>query len=150
MTPFPEQLRPDLREQFLLRDDVAFLNHGSFGACPQPVFAAYQAWQLELEREPVDFIGRRFAGLMQTARERLAAYLGADADEIVCVPAGVRQLKQRSVKRSLNLRSVCSARRTCSASGIPQTTIGMRVLTISTLSHWAALVITLARSMSNR
>lgn len=101
MTPFPEQLRPDFREQFLLRDDVAFLNHGSFGACPRPVFAAYQAWQLELEREPVDFIGRRFAGLMQTARERLAAYLGADADEIVCVPNATTGLNM--VARSLPL-----------------------------------------------
>ena len=69
MSQFPNKLCPTLREQFLLRDDVAFLNHGSFGACPKPVFEAYQAWQLELEREPVDFIGRRFAGLMQTVRE---------------------------------------------------------------------------------
>jgi len=23
---------------FLLHDDVIFLNHGSFGACPRPVF----------------------------------------------------------------------------------------------------------------
>lgn len=33
---------PQLAEQFLLRRDMTFLNHGSFGACPQPVFAVYQ------------------------------------------------------------------------------------------------------------
>jgi isopenicillin-N epimerase len=33
-----------LRELFLLRPDIVFLNHGSFGACARPVFAAYQKW----------------------------------------------------------------------------------------------------------
>jgi hypothetical protein len=53
-----ETQRRALREQFLLRPDVVFLNHGSFGACPRPVLETYQAWQLELEREPVEFLGR--------------------------------------------------------------------------------------------
>jgi isopenicillin-N epimerase len=72
-----------LREQFLIRPDVTFLNHGSFGACPQPVFERYQAWQLELERQPVEFIGRRRVGLLAEARGALASYLRADADEVV-------------------------------------------------------------------
>jgi len=75
-----------LREEFLLDPEVVFLNHGAFGACPKPVFAEYQRWQLELERQPVEFLGRRFAALMQTARERLAAYLHTAADNIVYVP----------------------------------------------------------------
>src|SRR6516164_7492782 len=74
------------REMFLLRPDVVFLNHGSFGACPRPVFDAYQRWQLELEEQPVEFLHYRFPDLMRTARERLAAYLGCDADEVVYTP----------------------------------------------------------------
>ncbi len=70
----------------LLRDDVAFLNHGSFGACPRPVFDAYQRWQRELEAEPVELLGRRLDGLLAQARARLGAYLGADADDVVFVP----------------------------------------------------------------
>ena len=70
-----------LRDQFLLRPGVVFLNHGSFGACPRPVFETYQHWQLELERQPVEFLGRRFETLMREAREGLGAFLGADADE---------------------------------------------------------------------
>jgi len=35
---------------------VTLLNHGSFGATPRPVFERYQAWQRELESEPVDFV----------------------------------------------------------------------------------------------
>ena len=41
---------PELASQFLLNDEIVFLNHGSFGACPRPVFETYQYWQRELER----------------------------------------------------------------------------------------------------
>jgi isopenicillin-N epimerase len=44
-----------MRELFLLDPAVVFLNHGSFGACPAEVFAEYQRWQVELERNPVEF-----------------------------------------------------------------------------------------------
>ncbi|MEY3251835.1 MAG: hypothetical protein RL227_808, partial [Pseudomonadota bacterium] len=75
-----------LRGLFLLDPDLVFLNHGSFGACPKPVFEALQRHQLALERNPVAFLGRRSAGLLRAAREQLAAYLGAGADELVFVP----------------------------------------------------------------
>lgn len=91
-----------LREQFLLRPDVTFLNHGSYGACPRPVFERYQAWQLELEQQPVEFIGRRATGLMQEARSALASYLGADADEVVYFPNVTAALNV--VARSLPLK----------------------------------------------
>jgi isopenicillin-N epimerase len=91
-----------LREMFLLRPGVVFLNHGSFGACPRPVFKAYQAWQLELERQPVEFLGRRFKDLMREARQALAAFVGADADDLVYVPNATTGLN--IVIRSLPLR----------------------------------------------
>ena len=77
-----------LRDLFLLRDDVTFLNHGSFGACPRPVFARYQSLQRELEAEPVDFLDSRrtLTDRLADARGRLAAYLGAERDELVFVP----------------------------------------------------------------
>lgn len=75
-----------LRDLFLLDPKVTFLNHGSFGACPRPVFETYQAWQLELERQPVAFLGRRHDALMDTAREALARFLTADPANLVYVP----------------------------------------------------------------
>ena len=71
---------------FLLRPDVTFLNHGSFGACPAPVFETYQRWQRELEAEPVEFLGRRIRSLLEEARAPLAAYLGVERDDLVFVP----------------------------------------------------------------
>jgi len=73
------------RDLFLLDPDVIFLNHGSFGACPRPVLEIFQEWQRELERQPVEFLGRRFKGLLRDAREALAAYVGADPDNLVYV-----------------------------------------------------------------
>jgi hypothetical protein len=39
----------EFREQFLLRPDVVFLNHGSYGACPRPVFERYQTLPAPLD-----------------------------------------------------------------------------------------------------
>ncbi|HLZ25429.1 MAG TPA: aminotransferase class V-fold PLP-dependent enzyme [Ktedonobacterales bacterium] len=72
--------------EFLLRPDIAFLNHGSFGACPRPVFETYQRWQRELEAQPVEFLGRRLDDLLAEARAPLAAYVGVERDDLVFVP----------------------------------------------------------------
>jgi isopenicillin-N epimerase len=93
--------KTSLRDSFLLRPDIVFLNHGSFGACPRSIFKAYQAWQLELERQPVEFLGRRFAALMHEARQALGAFVGASADDLVYVPNATTGLN--TVARSLPL-----------------------------------------------
>jgi isopenicillin-N epimerase len=82
----PDLLGQPLRDHFLLDPEIVFLNHGSFGACPRQVFEAYQSWQRELERQPVEFLGRRAVSLMAQARAALAEYLGAGADEVVFFP----------------------------------------------------------------
>ena len=74
------------KELFLLDPEVVYLNHGSFGACPRPVFDTYQHWQARLERQPVEFLGRRAEILLAEARLPLAAYLHVDPDELVYFP----------------------------------------------------------------
>ena len=46
---------------------------------------AYQRYQRELEREPVDFLQRTFPARMRAARERLADFLSGDADQLTFV-----------------------------------------------------------------
>jgi isopenicillin-N epimerase len=75
-----------LKEHFLLNPSVIFLNHGSFGATPKPVFDAYQNWQLRLERQPVLFLGRELDGLLKESRQVLGEYLNADVDDLVYIP----------------------------------------------------------------
>ena len=72
-----------LKEYFVLNPDVVFLNHGSFGATPRPVFQEYQRWQSELEQQPVEFLGRRHNDLMRASRSALAKYLGTRAEDVV-------------------------------------------------------------------
>lgn len=75
-----------MRNEFLLSPDLVFLNHGSFGACPREVLDAQHRWQREMERNPVEFLGRRSAELLLEARTVLARALGARGRDLVFVP----------------------------------------------------------------
>jgi isopenicillin-N epimerase len=72
---------------FQLDPAWAFLNHGSYGACPVRVFEAYQGWQRALERQPVAFLepSRGYTARLRTVREAVAAEVGAQADDLVGV-----------------------------------------------------------------
>ena len=96
-----------VRDLFLLDPDVTFLNHGSYGACPRPVFERYQRWQRELEREPVEFLGRRLPGLLAEARAALASYVGARPDDLT----SSRTQAPRSTSR--RARSTCGPGTRC-------------------------------------
>ncbi len=75
-----------LSELFMVRRDITFLNHGSYGACPRPVFETYQAWQRELESQPVEFLSRRIRDVLEESRGVLGDYLGTAADNVVYTP----------------------------------------------------------------
>ena len=89
------------RNDFLIRDDVVFFNHGSFGACPKDVFQQYQMWQLELERQPIEFLGRRRADLLQQATDVIAEFLNAPAEELMFVTNATTGIN--TVAKSLKL-----------------------------------------------
>ncbi len=76
----------NLKQQFLLDPNITFLNHGSFGATSRPVFAAYQKWQRELERQPVQFIAIKLSRFLAEARQILGAYVHVGADDLVYIP----------------------------------------------------------------
>jgi len=84
-----------------LDPSVTYLNHGSFGACPSAVLEAQSSLRMEMEREPVDFLGASLPARLDAAREALAAFVGAAPEDLVFVPnatAGVN-----AVLRSLSL-----------------------------------------------
>src|SRR5580700_10328578 len=66
-----------------LDQDLAYLNHGGFGATPVPVQQAQRQWQAAMERNPTGFLVRELPGLLAEVRERVAAFLGAPPDGLV-------------------------------------------------------------------
>jgi len=91
-----------LRELFLLDPAVVHLNHGSFGACPRPVFAAYQSYQRDLEANTSEGMGR-LNQRVPAAREALAGFVGADPGDLVLVANATTALN--AVTRSFPLRA---------------------------------------------
>jgi isopenicillin-N epimerase len=93
--------RSPWRDLWTLDPDVAFLNHGSFGACPRAVLETQSRWRERMEREPVRFFVFDLGRLLDEARAALAAFLGANPRDLAFVPnatAGVN-----AVLRSLDL-----------------------------------------------
>ncbi|MBU3680301.1 MAG: aminotransferase class V-fold PLP-dependent enzyme, partial [Candidatus Kapabacteria bacterium] len=72
------------RRDFVLRDDVIFLNHGSFGACPRVILDHQRIWIERLEQQPVLYF-REIMHLMQHARQTLAEYIGTRRENLVYV-----------------------------------------------------------------
>ena len=91
-----------MKSQFLLDKSITFLNHGSFGACPKPVFEEYQRFQLELETEPVDFIQKKLPVYLKEAKKPLAKFIGCEAEDFFFTPNPTFAIN--TVMRSLKLR----------------------------------------------
>ncbi|MBK9781155.1 MAG: aminotransferase class V-fold PLP-dependent enzyme [Anaerolineales bacterium] len=91
----------NLKKYFYLNPSVTFLNHGSFGATPKPVFEEYQNWQLRLERQPVLFLGREYDHLLYDSRMVLGKYLNADPEDLTYIPNATHGVN--IIARSLKL-----------------------------------------------
>ena len=74
----PDTAAIDLARHWTLDPRIAFLNHGSFGACPRHVLEVQQQLRARIEREPVLFLSRELEPLLDEARGALARFVGAD------------------------------------------------------------------------
>jgi isopenicillin-N epimerase len=90
------------RHLWRLDEQITFLNHGSFGACPRAVLAEQARLRDELESEPVRFLWREIEGRVDAAREELARFLQADAEDVAFVSNATTAVN--AVLRSLELQ----------------------------------------------
>lgn len=74
-----------MARHWTLDPHVVFLNHGSFGACPQLVQADRVKWLERLEREPVTLLVRELETRLQRVREALGGFLGCAADDLALI-----------------------------------------------------------------
>jgi isopenicillin-N epimerase len=86
MTTFGRHLRP----LWHLEPDGAFLNHGSFGACPKDVLAAQSAIREEMERQPDSFFRYKVSprvpdNAVRAAAARLGPFVGTTGERIAFV-----------------------------------------------------------------
>jgi len=89
------------RERFMLDPSVVFLNHGSFGAVPRPVFEHQEELRRRMEAEPVRFLARSLPDELDRARAELAAFVGADPAAVVLTTNTTTAL--HAVARSVGL-----------------------------------------------
>ena len=73
------------REEWPIRSDTLYLNHGSFGPTPRRVLKSREAWQQQLAAQPMDFFIRRFEPAWLSARDRLAGFIGTAPDNVAFV-----------------------------------------------------------------
>ncbi len=68
-----------------MSEEIVFLNHGSFGACPRVVLEAQSRLRQEMEAAPVQFLARTHDGRLDEARNSLAEFLGMNPENLVFV-----------------------------------------------------------------
>ncbi|MBA4027963.1 MAG: aminotransferase [Planctomyces sp.] len=72
-------------EHWPLDRGVVFLNHGSFGGTPHAVLRAQDEFRRLMEREPVAFWVESFEGLLDTARQAMARFVGCPPDDMAFI-----------------------------------------------------------------
>ena len=74
---------PSTRSLWSLSPDIAYLNHGSFGATPKDILAHQRSIQDDLEFEPVQFMLRTMPEGLWKAQSALSGFVGAQPEDIV-------------------------------------------------------------------
>lgn len=103
--PSPARVTPPFSpaiEHFALDRSVVFLNHGSFGSVPVAVAAEQERWQRRMESEPIRWFVSELEPALDAARERMAAFVGCDADGFAFVANATAGVS--TVARSLDLK----------------------------------------------
>ena len=93
---------PEIKKLFMLDPDITFLNHGSFGACPKPIFDKYIQFQKQLEKEPVRLLAYDVFPLLEKSRDALSKFISCNKDDLIFSPNPSTALN--TVIKSLNLK----------------------------------------------
>lgn len=91
-----------MKSLFQIDNSITFLNHGSFGSCPKPIFEEFIRFQKELETDPVNFIQVKQPQYLKTAKKALAQFIHCSENDFFFIPNPTIAIN--TVMRSLNLQ----------------------------------------------
>lgn len=91
-----------IRHAWRLDPDFVTVNHGSFGATPECVLAEQDTWRRRMEAQPTRFMGTVLPGALRDSAARLAAFVGARAEDVAFVDNATSGCN--AVLRSLSLQ----------------------------------------------
>ena len=95
-------MNAQLKSLFMLDPKITYLNHGSFGACPRPIFEELINWQKQLEYEPVKHLAYDIYDHLEESRDALSKYVNCNKDDIIFTPNPSTALN--TVIKSLDLK----------------------------------------------
>ena len=95
-------MNQNLKSLFMLDPKITYLNHGSFGACPTPIFNELIKWQKILELEPTKHLAFDVYEHLEQSRISLSNYIDCNKDDIIFSPNPSTALN--TVIKSLDLK----------------------------------------------
>ncbi|MBX3315226.1 MAG: aminotransferase class V-fold PLP-dependent enzyme [Phycisphaeraceae bacterium] len=78
--------RSEFATHWRLDPAITFLNHGSYGACPEVVIDAQNEIRALMEREPVRFFMQHLERLTDVVRERVGAFVNCAPKDLAFAP----------------------------------------------------------------
>lgn len=81
----PSPIAKGLLSLWHLDPNVAFLNHGSFGATPRKVLDAQTKWRERFEAQPIEMLDRQGGELLSQARQAVGKFVGSRGDDLAFV-----------------------------------------------------------------
>ena len=95
--------RSELSKYWTLDPDTVFLNHGSFGACPEVILNEQERLRRQLETDPVQFMEVDARELWTQALSTLSDFMNADSEGMTFVTNATSGVN--TILRSLDLQA---------------------------------------------
>ena len=99
---FSWPLRSDLSKHWTLNPKTVFLNHGSFGACPEVILNEQERLRRQLETDPVQFMEVDARELWTQSLSTLSDFMNADSEGMTFVTNATSGVN--TILRSLDLQ----------------------------------------------
>lgn len=75
----------NIKKEWLLDEEITFLNNGSFGSVPKIILEEYEKLNRLIEKEPLEFFLRQYFPMIRESAKKLANFVGVSSEDLVFV-----------------------------------------------------------------